>query len=223
MQQVRQFELQEKDSGYYRLALILSFITIGYNIIEGLVSVGFGLQDETLALFGFGLDSFVEVISGIGVAHMVLRIRSNPKSSRDQFETTALKITGAGFYLLTAGLTASSLLSIYLGHKPETTIWGIIVGLVSILSMGTLIHFKLKVGNALHSEAILADANCTKACLYLSVIILISSLIYELTGFGYIDSLGSLGIAYFAFKEGKESFDKAKGKACCSCHGSCSG
>jgi divalent metal cation (Fe/Co/Zn/Cd) transporter len=223
MQQVRQFDLEEKEFRYYRIAFLLSLITIGYNIIEGLVSVGFGLQDETLALFGFGLDSFVEVISGIGVAHMVTRIRSNPKSSRDGFETTALKITGTSFYLLAVGLATSSLLSIYLGHKPETTIWGIIIGLISIVSMGALIHFKLKVGNALHSEAILADASCTKACLYLSVIILISSLIYELTGFGYIDSLGSLGIAYFAYKEGKESFDKAKGKACCSCGTTCSG
>ncbi|ACF14122.1 conserved hypothetical protein [Chloroherpeton thalassium ATCC 35110] len=200
----------------YKLALWLSFITIGYNVIEGLLSVIFGMEDETLALFGFGLDSFVEVISGIGVAHMVWRIQKQPNSNRDQFEITALKITGSSFYLLALGIGLSSGISIFTGHRPETTIWGVIIGGVSILSMWILIQYKIKVGKALHSSAILADANCTKTCLYLSALILVSSIFYEITGIGYIDSVGSLGVAYFAFTEGRESFDKAKGKTCCS-------
>lgn len=79
----------------YRWALILAFITVGYNLIEGIVSVWFGFNDETLALFGFGLDSFIEVLSGIGIVHMVMRLRQNPSAKdRDKFETTALRITG---------------------------------------------------------------------------------------------------------------------------------
>lgn len=58
------------------IALALSLITIFYNMAEGTVSVYFGLDDETLALFGFGTDSFVEVISGLGIAHMVMRIKT---------------------------------------------------------------------------------------------------------------------------------------------------
>ena len=81
-------------------ALILSIITILYNIAEGLFSIFFGLNDETLALFGFGLDSFVEVISGIGILHMIIRMKRNPVSERDEFERTALRITGFSFYLL---------------------------------------------------------------------------------------------------------------------------
>ena len=84
-----------------RTALFLSFITIFYNIIEGVVSVYFGAEDETLALFGFGVDSFVEVISGIGIAHMILRMRFSKVVTRDKFEKTALRITGTVFYLLT--------------------------------------------------------------------------------------------------------------------------
>ena len=65
---------KEKES-LYRWAYALALITIFYNILEGLVSVYFGMDDKTLALFGFGLDSFVEVISGVGIWHMVKRIR----------------------------------------------------------------------------------------------------------------------------------------------------
>ena len=82
-----------------RTAFILSLITIFYNIVEGVISVYFGSEDETLALFGFGVDSFVEVISGIGIAHMIIRMKYSKVVTRDVFEKTALKITGFSFFL----------------------------------------------------------------------------------------------------------------------------
>jgi divalent metal cation (Fe/Co/Zn/Cd) transporter len=204
----------------YKWANVLSLITIFYNILEGLVSVYFGVEDETLALFGFGLDSFVEVISGIGIWHMLNRIRRNVGANSDNFERQALKITGTAFYILSLGLVATALINIYLGHKPETTLWGIVISMVSIFTMWSLIQYKIKIGTQLGSQAIIADANCTKACLYLSIILLVSSAGYELTGIGGLDSIGAVFIAGFSFKEGRESFHKAKGVAC-SCQGNC--
>lgn len=142
----------------------------------------------------------------------------NGNENRDKFEKTALMITGASFYLLTAGLLISSGINLYFNHKPNTTFWGIIISIISIFSMGLLIKYKLQVGRAMNSKAIIADANCTKTCLYLSIILLVSSLGYEFTGYGFIDSIGALGIAYYSFREGKESFEKSKTEeAGCSC------
>jgi divalent metal cation (Fe/Co/Zn/Cd) transporter len=204
------------------IALALSLITIFYNLAEGVVSVAFGLDDETLALFGFGLDSFVEVISGIGILHLIIRMKRNPVAERDTFERTALKITGFSFYLLAAGLVIASILLIINNVKPETTIVGIIISLISIITMYALVHYKLKVGRALNSDAIIADANCTKTCFYLSFILLASSLSYEIFKIGYLDIAGSLGVAYFAFKEGKESIEKSNSeKLSCSCEDGC--
>ena len=62
----------------YKRASLLAQITIFYNLIEGMVSVFFGVADETLSLFGFGIDSFVEVLSGIGIWNMVRRMKYNP-------------------------------------------------------------------------------------------------------------------------------------------------
>ncbi len=214
------------DSGenchFYRRAGLLALITIFYNIAEGAVSVWLGLDDETFALFGFGLDSFVEVISGVGVWHMVRRQQAVGGMAPDRFERRALRITGGAFYLLAAGLTATALVNLYQRHRPTTTFWGIVVALVSIVSMGFLIRAKVKVGTALNSPAILADAACTRACLYLSLVLLVASVGYELTGIGWFDALGTLGIAIFALKEGREAFGKAKGIAC-SCSGECNG
>lgn len=199
---------------HYKRASLLAQITIFYNLIEGIVSVFFSIADETLSLFGFGVDSFVEVLSGIGILIMVRRLRHNPDADPDPFEKTALQITGIAFYILAAGLVITAGINIYQGHQPETTFWGIVISSISIFTMWALIHFKVKVGKQLNSDAILEDANCTKACLYLSFTLLLSSLGFELTGIGGIDSLGAIFIAVFSFREGREAFEKAQGKAC---------
>ena len=89
------FGLAQKNNTLYKWASVLALITIFYNILEGIVSVYFGLEDETIALFGFGLDSFVEVISGVGIWHMVRRLRQNGNENPDIFEIQALRITGS--------------------------------------------------------------------------------------------------------------------------------
>ncbi len=206
---------------FYKWASALALITIFYNLIEGIVSVVFGLQDGTITLFGFGVDSFVEVISGIGIWHMVRRMRRNDNKIRDSFEKTALKVTGIAFYILAAGLIITAFINLYKGYKPETTLWGIIVSIISIFSMWALIHYKVKIGMQFNSQALLADANCSKICMWLSVVLLISSAGYELTGLGLLDSLGAIGIASLSFREGYEAFEKAKGNLVCGCQGKC--
>ena len=201
-------------------ALILSYITIGYNAVEGVVSTFFGATDETLALFGFGLDSFVEVLSGIGIAHMIYRMKQSSVEARDGFEITALKITGTAFYILTAGLVVGAVLTVVYGSEPDTTLAGIIIAVLSILTMYFLYREKIKVGEELDSQPIISDAKCTKTCFYLSFILLISSGLYELWQIPYVDALGSLGIAWYAWKEGKEAFEDAKSKSL-SCSSDC--
>lgn len=206
---------------FYRWANALALITIFYNLIEGIVSVFFGYEDGTIALFGFGIDSFVEVISGIGIWHMIRRMRQNGSENADAFEKTALKVTGIAFFILTAGLMATASVNLYQGNKPETTFWGIVVAGISILSMWLLIHYKLKIGRQYNSQALIADANCTRVCMYLSGVLLISSIGYELTGIGVLDSLGAVGIAVLSFREGREALEKSKGNSTCDCQGSC--
>ena len=206
--------MQPTKSNQYKRASLLAQITIFYNLIEGIVSVFFGVTDETLSLFGFGIDSFVEVLSGIGIWNLVRRMKRDPEADPGPFEKRALQITGTAFYILAAGLVIAAGISLYQSHRPETTFWGIIVGVISIFTMWVLIHFKVKVGKELNSDAILEDANCTKACLYLSFTLLLASLGFELTGIGGIDSIGAILIAIFSFREGRESFEKSRGESC---------
>jgi divalent metal cation (Fe/Co/Zn/Cd) transporter len=216
MELIRPVALNEKEV-LYRWANVLTLITIFYNIAEGLVSVYFGFEDRTISLFGFGLDSFVEVVSGIGIWHMIGRLRKNNAEHPDRFERRALRITGSSFYLLTAGLIMTAISNLISRRTPDTTLWGIIVSLISIFSMWALVRAKTKVGQRLASRAILADAGCTKTCLYLSFILLAASAGYELTGIGEMDSAGALLIAWFSFREGREALEKARGEMTCRC------
>jgi hypothetical protein len=194
---------------YWQYALWLALFTILYNLFEGLVSIYFGTQDEALTLFGFGIDSFIEVLSGIGILAMVIRVRNNKDMPRSQFEQSALRITGSAFYLLAGGLAVTAIYSFITGHKPSTTFPGLVISLVSIAAMWMLVVSKRKVGHWLNSAPILADANCTLTCIYMSVVLLASSLIYRFTGFGFVDSLGAIGLIYFSVTEGREAFERA--------------
>ncbi len=206
-----------KDKKYYAIALYLAIFTILYNIVEGIIATDFGAEDESLTLFGFGADSFIEVISGFGIALMIIRIKQNPDSKRSGFEKQALKITGVAFYMLVLLLVVTAVISIYSGHQPLTTFWGVCISIISIAIMWFTIIWKLKVGKALNSPAIIADAECARVCIYMSVVLLLSSGLYYAFKWPFVDAVGSLFLAYFSFKEGKECFEKANSDALCGC------
>jgi divalent metal cation (Fe/Co/Zn/Cd) transporter len=201
----------------YRIAFALAVITILSSIVEGIASTYFGYEDESLTLLGFGADSFIEMISGLGIAHMIMRIQRQPESDRNDFERTALQITGYAFYVLVAGLVTTSIYNLWIGHRPTTTMAGVVIAALSIAVMWALIYGKTKVGSELKSDAILADAACSRVCIYMSVILLAASGVYELTKVGYVDSIGTLGLAWLSLKEGRECFEKAKNNTHCSC------
>lgn len=201
----------------YNKALLIAQFVVIYNIVEGIISIFLGYENESLTLFGFGADSFIEVASNLGVVFMIKRIQKNPNSDKSTFEIKALKITGWGFYLLSISLFIGIVINIYKKHLPENTVFGVIISLISIIVMAYVSYNQLRIGQKLNSEPIIADAKCTIICIYMSIVLLISSAVYYYTGFAYTDILGAFGLIYFSVKEGKECFEKAKGKSTCKC------
>lgn len=215
-------ELPEQRTRHWRYALILAGITIVYNLAEGLVSMYFGATDEMLTLFGFGMDSFAEVLSGAGILHLVFRSKGQAAAlARDGFERTALRITGFSFYVLAIGMILGAVLSIWSAHKPDGTVPGLIVSALSIATMYFLYRAKIYTGGKLDSSAIIADARCTLSCLYLSYILFAASAIYALFHIPYIDALGSLALAFYVIKEGRATFNQARPGAKPGCSDEC--
>lgn len=196
-------------SVWIRRATVLAWITIFYNLIEGIVSIGFGAGEESLALFGFGLDSFVEVFSA---SLVLMRFRSTGDLAGEiKKERKAVLGIGLLLVILALGVAAGSVIQLVRQSHPETTLPGVIIALVSLFFMFFLYRAKLEVADALGSDTIRKDAACSLACIQLSIVLLLGSgIYYVLPTLWWADSLAAMGLAFMIAKEGFESVRAAR-------------
>lgn len=197
-----------------RRALLLSLITIIYNILEGLVAVFFGYLAGSVALIGFGLDSFIESISG-GI--MVWRFGFHSRASEESkeiIERKATKLVAYTFFILGSYVLFESLKKLILAEPPEPTLIGIIIAVISLMAMPTLYYFKASTAKALKSNSLKADAKQTLACMFLSLALLIGLGLNYLYGFWQADPIVGLLIVVYLFREGYETLKEEK---LCSC------
>ncbi len=178
-------------------ALTLAGVTVGWNLLEGMVSVVMGVKADSLSLFGFGLDSFVEV----GSALMVLwRLRHEGASPR---ERTAAKAIGALFLLLALSVGYGAAHRLVTREAPDTALPGLLISLVSLAFMAWLWRAKKAVATQACSPTLAADAACSLACIQLSLVLLAGSLLTALAPkLWWADAVASLVLAALIAREG---------------------
>jgi divalent metal cation (Fe/Co/Zn/Cd) transporter len=190
----------------HKKALLLSYLTVVYNIIEGVFSISAGLlAGGSIALVGFGLDSFIESLSG-GV--MIWRLRKHGKISEEEeekVEEKAEKLIGYTFFILAAYVLYESIKKLYLREIPEPSLFGIIIAAVSIIVMPFLFYAKHRTGKAMGSRSLIADSKETLACTFLSVALLIGLGLNYLYGLWQADPIVGLIVVGFLVKEGYET------------------
>jgi divalent metal cation (Fe/Co/Zn/Cd) transporter len=197
-----------------RRALALSYLTVGYNVVEGLVSVIVGALAGSVALIGFGLDSFVESLSG---AVMIWRFRPHATLSPaevERREQRAVKLVGATFFILAAYVLYESVEKLWLREPPAPTLLGIAIALVSLLAMPLLYYLKYQTGKSLGSASLMADSRQTLACALLSAALLVGLGANYLMGFWQADPIIGLLIAGVLGKEGWKALQQGKLCAC---------
>ena len=195
---------KKKSPRLYRRALILSYFSVGYNIIEGVVSLLTGLLTGSIALFGFGLDSFVESLSG-GV--MVWRFRKYGKISEEEenrVETKAVRMVAYSFFILSAYVLYESVKKLVTQEIPDPSLFGIIIAIVSIITMPALFYMKYRTGKAIKSKSLIADSKETLACVFLSLALLIGLGLNYLFGLWQADPIVGIVIAIYLSREGYE-------------------
>jgi divalent metal cation (Fe/Co/Zn/Cd) transporter len=188
----------------------LSYFTIAWNSLEGLIAVVAGTIAGSISLVGFGIDSFIEVISG---ATLLWRMTVDANvQTRERNERLSLRIVGICFFSLAAYVAYESC-SDFIGRKaPEHSIAGIILACMSLAVMPILSHAKKKVGYQLRSAAMKADARQTDFCVYLSAILLIGLVLNAVLGWRWADPVAALIMVPIIAKEG---LDGIRGKVCC--------
>jgi len=187
----------------------LEYFTIAWNALEGLVAVVTGSIAGSISLVGFGIDSFIEVTSG---SVLLWRMSVDAELHRRELnERRSLRIVGACFLLLAAYIAYESALELWSRRPPEHSIPGIVLACVSLVVMPLLSRAKRKVGHALGSAAMHADAKQTEFCTYLSAILLVGLLLNALFGLWWADPLAGLIMVPIIAKEG---VDGVQGRAC---------
>jgi divalent metal cation (Fe/Co/Zn/Cd) transporter len=190
----------------------LEYFTIAWNALEGLVAVVAGAIAGSISLVGFGIDSFIEVTSG---SALLWRMSVDAEVHRRELnEKRALRIVGTCFLLLAAYIAYESAIDLWSRHAPEHSIPGIILACVSLIVMPLLSRAKRKVGSALGSAAMHADAKQTEFCTYLSAILLAGLLLNALFGLWWADPVAGLIMVPIIAKEGIEGL---QGRACDEC------
>ena len=189
-----------------RKALLLSYFTVIYNILEGIISIAAGLMaGGSIALIGFGLDSFVESLSG---CVMIWRFRKHGKISEEEeerIERKAERLIGITFFVLGAYVLFESVRKLYSRSPADPSVLGIVIAVVSIIVMPVLFYLKYRTGKAIGSRSLVADSKETLACVFLSVALLIGLTLNYLYGFWQADPIVGLIIVFFLVKEGYET------------------
>jgi divalent metal cation (Fe/Co/Zn/Cd) transporter len=200
-------------SQHLQRGILLEYLTIGWNVIEGLVAVGSGALSGSIALVGFGIDSFIETSSGV-ILLWRLRAEHRGQDSR-KLERTAQKLVGVSFMLLTAYVAFDSIKALVERDAPERSLVGIAVAVLSLIAMPWLAFQKRKAAGNLNSAALRADSRQTSLCAYLSVILLGGLLLNALLGWWWADPLTALAMVPIIANEGLKAF---KGETCSDCH-----
>jgi divalent metal cation (Fe/Co/Zn/Cd) transporter len=189
-----------------RRGVLLEYLTVTWNSLEGIIAIAAGLAAGSIALVGFGLDSAIEVSSGL-----VLLWRLHRGERAEQF---ALRLVGASFLTLAAYVAWESLGSLVRREPPEESLPGIALAAVSVVAMPLLARAKRKVARQLASGAMAADARQTEFCMYLSAILLAGLGLNALAGWWWADPAAALVMVPIIAREGITAL---RGKSCSCC------
>jgi divalent metal cation (Fe/Co/Zn/Cd) transporter len=201
-----------------RLALLLTYITLGWMTIEGAASLLLGWASKSLLLEAFGIDSLIELFSA-SVLLWRLRIEASGGADEERVEAVehrASRLVGYTLYFLVAYVVFNSAYGIFVAHRVTDThesAWGILIGLIAKIGMPILAGYKLKVAARLNSRALRADAIEAITCGYLSVVLMVGLAATRLLGWWWLDSVAALALIPFLMKEaGAATCGKAE---CC--------
>jgi divalent metal cation (Fe/Co/Zn/Cd) transporter len=190
-----------------RRAQLLAAASVGYNLVEAVIAITAGLVAGSVALVGFGLDSVVEVSSGLII---LWQFRHPLPEAR---ERRALRLMAVSFFALAAYVAFESVRTLVTGHDPESSPVGIGLAAVSLMVMPFLSWAQRRTGRALGSHAVVADSTQTLLCTYLSAVLLVGLVMNATLGWSWADPLAGMVIAAVAVKEGRDAW---RGHACCS-------
>lgn len=197
--------LHEDTKKGYRRALILEYFTVGYSILEAVLSIFAGVIAGSVALIGFGLDSIAESISGLV---LIWRLKKQSIITSDQeeseIESKTQKLVGGSFLILGGYVLYETIKMVVTVSIPAPSLLGIIIAIAALVIMPLLSYKKYRIGQQLNLKSLMADAKETLVCSLLSLALLAGLIANYFWGLWFVDPIVSLMIVVFLFREGRE-------------------
>lgn len=191
-----------------RRGLGLEYLTVGWNVVEGVVAITAALAAGSVALLGFGIDSFIESLSGgVLIWRLLAERRARDHEEIERLEHRARKLVAVSLFALAAYVAVDAGKALWLRERPEVSVVGIALTAVSLVVMQWLARAKRAVARELGSRAMEADAFQTTACFWLSVVTLGGIALNALLGWWWADPAAALGMTYFLVREGREAWE----------------
>jgi divalent metal cation (Fe/Co/Zn/Cd) transporter len=198
---------------HLRHALRLEYLTVGWNVVEGLVAVAAAVAARSVALLGFGLDSFVEMASALV---LLWRLRAEREAAArggaldaaavERLDRRAHRLVGLSLFLLAAYVALDALVTLWRRERPGPSLPGIAITALSLLVMAWLARAKRRAADRLASRALAADSFQTTACWWLSLVALGGVALNSLLGWWWADPVAALGMTWFLAAEGREAW-----------------
>src|SRR5437660_7382910 len=203
-----------------RLALLLTYITLGWMTIEGAASLLLGWASKSLLLEAFGIDSVVELFSA-AVLFWRLKVEASGRATLQHVnlvERRAARLVGYSLYALVAYVVLNSGYGLFVAKRITDThesVWGILIGVVAKIGMPILAAYKLKVAARLNSRALRADAVESITCGYLSIVLMVGLAATRLLGWWWLDRVAALALIPVIIKEARAAIS---GETCSGCN-----
>lgn len=194
----------------HKKALSLSWFTILYNLVEGVVSVLFGYFAGSAALIGFGMDSFIESLSASVLVWRFSKHEGISEAEAERREKKAIRLIAYTFFILGFYVLYESFSVLIFREVPDPSLVGIIIALLSIIIMPIVFLMKKNVGRSLGSKSVIADAKQTLACILLSFALLLGLALNYIWEIWWADPVAGVVIAFFILKEGYNIIQKEK-------------
>lgn len=194
---------------FYKKAINLEYFTIGYNILEGVLSILAGFLAGSIALIGFGVDSAIESISGGILLWRLVKHGSISLDEEETVERSAIRFVGYSFFILGTYVLIESVKKLYFHVAPEPSLFGIVIAVFSLITMPVLSLRKFRVAREIASKSLEADSKQTLVCAMLSLALLFGLWLNYSFGIWWADPAAALVIVAFIYMEGYETLEEA--------------
>jgi cation diffusion facilitator family transporter len=201
----------ERVRSLHRRGRRLEWFTISWNVSEAIIAIAAGLIAGSTALVAFGTDSLIEVISAVVLLWRLTKAGADASAEEHSAaERRALYLVSMTFFLLSAYIVFDSGSALLAGERPESSIVGLILSILSLIIMPVLAYAKHQTGRELGSKALQADAVETWVCSYLSLALLAGVGLNIFFGWWWVDSVGALAMLPVILWQGWETLEDAR-------------